>query len=41
MLKIGRRICHLKVEVESIEKYRISEEKAKVLMDAEKSGGKS
>lgn len=40
-LKKGRHICHIKVEIISIEECRISEEKAKVLMDAEKSGGES
>lgn len=40
-LKIGRDRCHIKVEIKSMEDCKISEEKAKVLMNAEKSGGKS
>lgn len=40
-LKIGRHQCHIKVEIKSMEDCKISEEKAEVLMDAEKSGGKS
>lgn len=40
-LKVETHVCHVKAEIECIEECRISEEKAKVLMDAEKSGGKS